>query len=413
MSRTRRGALREVWQADEKGAYGMLPFVASRLRKTKGGTPTGDSPGASAVEGLLDKTDEDPNWFPGKRDGKKSGRKRVLRGPKKSAVVSAAKRIKAEGGEPTYSAMVAACPKALINPDTEEPVDTKAVFAVFRESCYDEDPSRPWANRPRLSRTALDEDTQAKRWAWAKYMLSLRHAGQWYVDNLVWCDLCNSVLPRTRKKASEQALARKGGKGWMSDGTQGQSANLRGPLKVLKMNSSDTVRVWWVPILSRGKLHVEPLPDNFPGETEEGAATMVARVRAALNVRFHGGSQPKVLLTDRGNGFYQSGSGSITDGYRDALREHGLKAFMGADASAQPGNLQELLLHETAVSWMRVGLAKTVPKECWAETLPAYRSRLKAVCANINAKHDVAGLCRELPERVADLDQRKGDRLAK
>ncbi len=86
---------------------------------------------------------------------------------------------------------------------------------------------------------------------------------------------------------------------------------------------------------------------------------------------------------------------------------------MGADASAQPGSLQELLLHETAVSWMRVGLAKTVPKECWAETLPAYRSRLKAVCANINAKHDVAGLCRELPERVADLDQRTGDRLAK
>ena len=107
---------------------------------------------------------------------------------------------------------------------------------MFRESCYDGGPSRPWTNRPRLSRTALDEDTQAKRWAWAKYMLSLRHAGQWYVDNLVWSDVCNSVLPRTRKKASEQALARKGGRGWMSDGTQGQSANLRGPLKVLKMN---------------------------------------------------------------------------------------------------------------------------------------------------------------------------------
>ena len=93
------------------------------------------------------------------------------------------------------------------------------MLAVFRESCYDEDPSRPWANRPRLSRTAVDEDTQAKSGAWAEYMLSLRHADQRYVDNLVWCDLRNSVLPRTRKKASEQALARKGGKGWMSDGT--------------------------------------------------------------------------------------------------------------------------------------------------------------------------------------------------
>ena len=58
-------------------------------------------------------------------------------------------------------------------------------------------------------------------------------------------------------------------------------------------------------------------------------------------------------------------------------------------------------------------MAKTVPKECWAETLPACRSRLKAVCASIDVRHDVAGLCRELPERVADLDQREGDRLAK
>ena len=90
-------ALREVWQADEKGAYGMLPFVASRQRRTKGGTPTGDCPGTSAVQGLFERIDEDPDWFPGKRDGEKSGRKRVLRGPKKSAVVSTAKGLKAEG----------------------------------------------------------------------------------------------------------------------------------------------------------------------------------------------------------------------------------------------------------------------------------------------------------------------------
>ena len=41
-------------------------------------------------------------------------------------------------------------------------------------------------------------------------------------------------------------------------------------------------------MLTRGKLHVELLGDNFPGETQEGAAMLVARVRAALNVRFQG-----------------------------------------------------------------------------------------------------------------------------
>ena len=32
---------------------------------------------------------------------------------------------------------------------------------------------------------------------------------------------------------------------------------------------------------------------------------------------------------------------------------------------------------------------------------------------NINAEHDVAGLCRELPDRVAKLDELEGGRLPK
>ena len=90
----------------------------------------------------------------------------------------------------------------------------------------------------------------------------------------------------------------------MSQRSQAHSQNLRQPKHVLEMRSSDTVRVWWVPILTRGKYHVEPLPENFPGETEEGAAIMVAKVRAALNVRFPAGNAPRVLFTDRGNGFF-------------------------------------------------------------------------------------------------------------
>ena len=50
---------------------------------------------------------------------------------------------------------------------------------------------------------------------------------------------------------------------------------------------------------------------------------------------------------------------------------------------------------------------------CWEETVEAYRARLKACAAQINGAYDVEGLCRELPSRVADLDRREGDRLAK
>ena len=57
------------------------------------------------------------------------------------------------------------------------------------------------------------------------------------------------------------------------------------------------------------------------------------------------------------------GSGAITEEYRGALRRHDLKAFFPLDASVQPGQLQEVMLHETAVSWMRDELTKTPPQE--------------------------------------------------
>ena len=182
---------------------------------------------------------------------------------------------------------------------------------------------------------------------------------------------------------------------------------------MLKVNSSDCIRVWWVPVLTRGKLHVDLLPDDFPGETPEGAAMMVAKMRAALNIRFQGSSAPRALFTDRGDGFYASGAGKVTDGYRAALRKHDLKAFFPSDASVQPGTLQELMLHEAAVSWMRTRLAQTVPKKAWEEAVDSYGTRLKASAAFINARYNVAKLCEDLPKRLETLQEHCGDRLAK
>ena len=329
------------------------------------------------------------------------------------AIVSAAKRIKREGQEPTYSAVVAACPQATCNPHTEQPVDKKLVYNIFREACYDDDPADLWAHRTRLARSALEDDAKVRRLDFGRYMLALNHTPSWYCRNIVWCDLCNSILPRSERKATQMALARKGGKGWMSKGSQAHSQNLRAGKHILKLHSSNTVRVWWLPMLTRGKLHIELLPPNFPGETEEGAHIMVAKVKAAVNIRFPGSSPPKVLFTDRGNGFYNPGTGAITNGYRAALRGHQLQAFFPANASIQPGQLQELMLHETAVSWVRDRLKKTLPRRCWEETEEAYGARLKEAASYINSTHDVEGLCMEFPGRLRDLVERNGDRLAK
>ena len=85
----------------------------------------------------------------------------------------------------------------------------------------------------------------------------------------------------------------------------------------------------------------------------------------------------------------------------------------GDDASEQPGELQELMLHETAVAWCRYRFARCVPPRPWLETSADYGRRLKAVVADINRCLDVDQLCRELPSRVSLLLAAEGGRLAK
>ena len=191
------------------------------------------------------------------------------------------------------------------------------------------------------------------------------------------------------------------------------SCSLAGKKEALKQNSWDSMRVWWAPVLTRGKLHVEIFDDQFSGETPAGAAVLVQKVRAALNTRFQGGArQPKIVFVDRGKGFYTPATGKITGQFQAALQDNGLTSFMGENASKQPGNLQELMLHETAVSWLRVRLAESVPRQPWLETRDAFSTRLKRCCEKVNRDLDVEGLCRSFPKRIAKLRERRGDRLA-
>jgi len=413
-------ALREVWLEEnkkkEKGTYGLNEYVAARVRKNRGGKPAGEHPSGSSMKEFFEKVDKDEEWFPGKHSGAKRGPDRVLKGPKKNGIIQAAKRLMRDEGEVTYSSCIAAAPNAAVNPATGEPVSPDLIYRVFLEEIYDDpdDPEDKWDHRARLSRVALDPNQIKRRLGWAEYMTNVvTRTASWFFVNLVWCDLCSSILPRTQKKSTEQKQARKGNKGWGSKASQKSSRTLKTAKKVLKMKSTGTIKVWFVPILTRGKFHIEPLPENFPGETAEGAEIMVAKVRAALNVRFRGGTAPKVLFTDRGNGFYDSGSGAITDGYQRALRQHGLRSFMGNNAAVQPGDLQEAMLHETAMAWVRQRLKRTAPKEPWKETVAEYNARLKDVAAYINDKYKVEALCRELPKRVEMLMDSEGDRIAK
>ena len=75
---------------------------------------------------------------------------------------------------------------------------------------------------------------------------------------------------------------------------------------------------------------------SVPGLIVRGVrlVSRLRKVRSALNIRFQGTTPPRMLFTDRGNGFYNAGTGRITETYRKALRTHGLQAFFATDASA-------------------------------------------------------------------------------
>ena len=103
----------------------------------------------------------------------------------------------------------------------------------------------------------------------------------------------------------------------------------------------------------------------------------------------------------------------MTEAYKAALSDHNLKAVMGEDASAQPGHVQELMLHETTVSWMRHRLAETVPKRAWEETTAQYAERLRFCCDAISRDLNVEGVCREFLPRMQTLRDRQGGSLKK
>ena len=86
----------------------------------------------------------------------------------------------------------------------------------------------------------------------------------------------------------------------------------------------------------------------------------------------------------------------------------------GEDATRQSPDMPDLLLHETAVSWFRKGMKKERPEVLpWLETQTQWTKRARKVVAHINNTHDVAGLCREFPQRLQSVVDGEGERLRK
>ena len=138
-----------------------------------------------------------------------------------------------------------------------------------------------------------------------------------------WClcatsgSLTKAVLQPNvvQKTASEQALAGKGSQGWGSPGCELHSSNLRGAEDNERQQPWGTINKWWALILKRGRLHIEAFDTVFPCENEGGAAALVCKVRATVDLRLQGGAtQPDTMQTD-----CERGGTSLTKGSHRCL----------------------------------------------------------------------------------------------
>ena len=117
-------------------------------------------------------------------------------------------------------------------------------------------------------------------------------------------------------------------------------------------------------------------------------------------------------------GFYHRRWGTVTGDYESACREQGFKLWVGPNSKqgprAQPPDVADVVLHETAISWLRVEEEQTRPTRPWEETPKQLAVRLQRGVSRINKDFDVRGLCMEFPDRLHTLVKKKGgDRLPK
>ena len=125
-------AMREIWKGDGKPKHGMLMYIAAKLKKKGGGSPS-----CPALHQLFAKVDADDDWFPGKANYDDVGRLPVMTRQQRAALASCAMAMKKNGIEPTYGNVVAACPKAALNPKTKRPFSKHSVYRILEEDCYD------------------------------------------------------------------------------------------------------------------------------------------------------------------------------------------------------------------------------------------------------------------------------------
>ena len=400
-------AYREASKDLTKSGKANVAWVAKKVVRVDG-----KSPSPMSLHEFFAKVDADPDWFPGKHNGKKRGPAPLLTPAKRRAVATCAMRIKARGDEVTVEEVIHRCAVSTTNPSTGKPFDAKKIRDIFSTECYDLDPENPWRYQTKSSRLFLPREVMEHRVAMSKELLAMPcFTPTWFLHNAVWIDPCSSILPGSLKQYLRMKEALKGDKGWHSDDAKHLNENRRGPPTALKQKTWDGTKVNWVIILSRGVIGVDILPLDWQLDGN-GMATVVHRLKDRLREMLGPSARlPKVIMSDRGTGMYAP-AGQVVHAYEHAVRQCGFKLFWGPDAKRQAPDMPDLLLHETAVSWVRNVLRRMKPEVLpWKESPAQWSRRMMRAIDEAN-QYDVEALCMDFPDRIQECLTADGAKLS-
>ena len=399
-------ALREAMQELREGSVN-LQWIANKLAVGGGGCPTRE-----AVRKLLHRCDSDSEWFPGKSYQEKRGPAPLLNASKRRAIATSMMAAKKRGHEPGVALAVRFCPAATLNPETKAPFTPKYIRKVFREDCYDVSLDHPWNYQRCIQKTWLPPALQAQRLAWAQWELAHAKPPDWYFKNVVWFDPCSTIIPAGPKKAADLEQAARGTKRYISDDARAYSRNLRAPKQCATQCSWKDRRMWWALVLTNGRIDVAVMPVGWK-DNATGMADFVQQLPDVL-IRMCGrrSDLPNILYTDRGPGMFVPRTGQATTVYADSVQQAGFQLYTGTDASRQPADVPDVLLHETAIACFKRKLAATPPSvDPWKETREQFRARIDKVVQAANEQYNFHSLCGAYHERLKLLVERKGDRL--
>ena len=175
------------------------------------------------------------------------------------------------------------------------------------------------------------------RSSWANMMLAKKHHAACFLTHAIWLDPCSSIVPATPRTIFDNQMASYGkAKRWVSDDATGNSRSLRSSPYAGKQAHRGDAKLWWFLSLTRGKVHVEIMPEGWV-QNGAGQAQLVSRLPGILDKMLgRNADKPDVVFTDRGLDFTTPRRGRLTQSTEPLLRRtrcsHG-------QAISQNGNL--------------------------------------------------------------------------